>query len=280
MNWSLFQFSFVQNAIVVVLFISIAASLVGVPLVMKRYSLIGMGLSNVAFVGMAISALIINLANDLFIVMPLTVLASMLLLGRGSKTRVKGDASIAMLSVGALAVGFFIASNFSRRGDITARVNDALFGANEIMLLSTGDIWVSLVITILVVAAFIFLHNRLFAVTFDQNFMQATGTKPEIYNYILAAIIGVVIAISMQMVGALLTSAFIIFPALSAMRVFKNYKFVIIASAAIAAISALFGIFTAILFDTPPSVTIILFNIAVYGLFCIAGRVIIKIKSS
>jgi zinc transport system permease protein len=199
--------------------------------------------------------------------MPLTVLTSILLLGRGSKSKIKGDATLAMLSIGALAFGFFLINTFSGSGNITADVCDSLFGANSILLLSGADVWVSLAITVVVVALFLFLYNKIFAVTFDSNFMQATGSRPAVYEYLLAAVVGVVVATSMQLVGSLLTAALIIFPAISAMRVFKAFKSVTICAVVISVLCALFGILAAILFETPVGATIVIANIVVFGVF-------------
>jgi len=270
--WELLQQSFVQNLIVVGIFIALCTALIGVPLVLKRYSLVGMGLSNVAFVGLALSALVFGLSNDLIIVMPLTIVTSILLLGPISRKKVKGDASLAMLTVGALAVGFIIISIFSNRGNFD--INSALFGAANINLLRLADVWISIAVTFVVVGVFVFLYNRLFAVTFDSSFMQATNSKPAIYEYIFAIVVGVVVAMSMQLVGSLLTAALIIFPALSAMRLFKSFKSVSIAAAIIGVASAILGIFFALLFPIPVGATIIAANIVVYIILFATGLVL------
>jgi len=269
-------FPFVQYLVVVGIFTALCASLIGVPLVLKRYSLVGMGLSNVAFVGYAFAILVIGLNNELFITMPLTVLTSIILLGPLGRNKLKGDASMAMLAIGALAVGFFIVNVFSYRGEVD--INAALFGATNILTLRLADVWISLAVTIVTLLAFVLLHNRLFAITFDSNFMNATGSRPWIYEYLFAALVGIIVAISMQLVGALLTAALIIFPAISALKIFKTYKLVMISAAIIGLLCALFGIFTAIIFATPVGATIIVFNIAVYAILYLSSFIYKKTK--
>jgi len=271
--WELLQQPFVQRLIVVGIFIALCTALIGVPLVLKRYSLVGMGLSNVGFVGMALSALVFRVYNDLLVVMPLMIVTSVLLLGPVSRKKVKGDASMAMLTVGALAVGFLIRSIFSGTFDIL----EALFGAANINLLNLSDVWLSIAVALLVIGVFVFLYNRLFAVTFDANFMQATNSKPAIYEYIFAVVVGVVVAIAMQLVGSLLTAALIIFPALSAMRLFKSFKSVSIASAVIGVSSALIGILFALLFPIPVGATIIAANVVVYLILLVTGLVLRRV---
>ena len=271
--WNYLQQPFVQSLIVVAIFIALCAALIGVPLVLKRYSLVGMGLSNVAFVGMAFSVLVIGLSNDLLIIMPLTIITSIILLGPISRKKLKGDASLAMLIVGALAIGFLIINIFSDRGNFD--INSALFGAANINMLGSSDIWISLVVALIVGTMFVFFHHRIFAFTFDTDFMQATNSKPAIYEYTFAVVVGVVVAISMQLVGSLLTAALIIFPALSAMRIFKSFKWVTIVAAIVGVSSALLGIFFAILFPTTPTgAMIVVANIFVYVIFYVTGLVL------
>jgi len=268
--WFYLQFQFVQYALVVAILTAICASLIGVPVVLKRYSFIGFGLSNVAFMVTAL-AIALNLENQIILVMPLTVLASILLLGFGRRGKVKGDASIAMLSLGALAIGYFIINTFAVRGNVTADIAGSLFGATSILTLQLSDVLLSLGVTLVVATVFIFLYKRIFAVTFDANFMQATGSRPLVYEILIATVVGIVVALSMQLVGALLTSALIIFPTLSAMRIFRTYKSVTIASVIIAVICALFGIFLAIIMETPVGVTIIIFNLLVFAILCLVS---------
>jgi zinc transport system permease protein len=266
------DFPFVRYAIYVGALTALCASLIGVSLVLKRYSFIGEGLSHVAFAGMAL-AIVVNMTNNLLLIMPLTVLISVLLLGRGSKAKIKGDAAIAMLSVGALAIGYFVINRFSSRGNVAADVCASLFGSTSILTLHLTDVWISLAVSVVVVVVFLLFFNRIFAVTFDSNFMQATGSKPAVYEILLAVVIGIVIALSMRLVGSLLTSALIIFPAVSAMRVFKTYKSVTICAVAIAVFCALAGIFAAILAGTPVGSTIVIANLMIFVLFYAIGMV-------
>ena len=260
----LLRFPFVQYALIVSVLMATCASLIGVPLVLKRYSFMGFGLSNVAFMGMAF-AIVIDASNSLLIVMPLTVAATILLVGFGNRfKKISGDASLAMITVGSLAVGHFAINTFSMRGNITADVSETLFGGMRLLTLQMPDVWQSAAITAIVIAFFAFFYHRIFAVTFDADFMQATGQRPLAYELMLSVITGVVIAMSMNLLGSLLTASLIIFPALSAMRVFKAYKAVIIFSTVAAAVCSLLGIFISILIELPATTTIILVNIAMF----------------
>jgi len=260
----LLRFPFVQYALIVSVLMAVCASLIGVPLVLKRYSFMGFGLSNVAFMGMAF-AIVIDASNSLLIVMPLTVAATILLVGFGNRfKKISGDASLAMITVGSLAVGHFAINTFSMRGNITADVSETLFGGMRLLTLQMPDVWQSAAITAIVIAFFAFFYHRIFAVTFDADFMQATGQRPLAYELMLSVITGVVIAMSMNLLGSLLTASLIIFPALSAMRVFKAYKAVIIFSTVAAAVCSLLGIFISILIELPATTTIILVNIAMF----------------
>jgi len=275
----LLGFGFMQMALFVCMLMAVSSSLIGTPLVLKRYSFMGFALSNVSFMFMALSMVLINLNNSLAIVMPLTVLASVLLLGFGGKFKVKGDAALAMISVGALAIGFFIINSFPlNAGTAVSDIIDSLFGGDRLLNLNWSDVWISLGITLGVAVVFVFFHNKIFASTFDENFMKATGQKPIIYKIIIAVIVGVVISLSMQYVGSLLTFALIIFPTLSAMRIAKSYKKVTIFSVAIAAFSAMVGVFFAISlpFGPPPAATIIIVNIIVFGAMCLTGFLLRK----
>jgi len=267
----LLRFPFVQYALAVSVLMAASASLIGVPLVLKRYSFMGFGLSNVAFMGMAL-AIVIDATNSLVIVMPLTVAATILLIGFGNRfKKVSGDASLAMITVGSLAVGHFAINTFSMRGNITADVSETLFGGMRLLTLDMPDVWQSVGITVLVIIFFVFFYHRVFAVTFDVDFMQATGQCPMIYELLLSAITGIVIAMSMNLLGSLLTAALIIFPALSAMRVFKAYKAVIVFAAVSAVACSLLGILVSILLELPVTTTIILVNIALFLVSLIAS---------
>ena len=270
----LLRFPFTQYALVASVLMAICASLIGVPLVLKRYSFMGFGLSNVAFMGMAF-ALVIDMENSMALVMPLTVAATILLIGLGSRLKkVSGDASLAMLTVGSLAVGHFVINTFSiRGGNIDRAVSETLFGGTRLVTLNARpqEVWLALVITVVVVVFYFFFYRRIFAVTFDAEFMQATGQRPIVYELMLSVITGIVIAMSMSLLGSLLTAALIIFPALSAMRMSKSYKGVICCAVIIAVVCSPLGIFTALLFELPPTTTIIMVNIAVFIILSVIG---------
>jgi len=270
----LLGFPFTQYALIASVLMAICTSLIGVPLVLKRYSFMGFGLSNVAFMGMAF-ALVIDMANSMLLVMSLTVAATVLLIGFGNRFKnFSGDATLAMLTVGSLAIGHFVINTFSiRGGNIDRAVSETLFGGTRLVTLNARpqEVWLALLITVLVVVFYLFFYRRIFAVTFDAEFMQATGQKPMAYELLLSVIIGVVIAISMSLLGSLLTAALIIFPALSAMRISKTYKGVILCAVIIAVICSPVGIFTALLFELPPTTTIIIINIAAFVILTIVG---------
>jgi zinc transport system permease protein len=264
---------FVQRLIIVAILMAVCGSLIGVPLVLRRYSFMGFGLSNVAFMGVSI-AIVLNLANSLALVIPLTIAATVVLVGLGGKSKkVASDASLAMLTVGSLAVGHFAINTLSMRGNITADVSGTLFGGMNLLTLMPRDIWLCIGVTAAVILFYALFYKRIFAVTFDADFMQATGQRPIFYELMLSVITGVVISISMNLLGSLLTAAVIIFPALSAMRLFKTYKSVIMSSVIIAAVCSAVGIFVAIVVELPPTTTIILVNIALFIILSIAGGV-------
>ncbi|MDR3318826.1 MAG: metal ABC transporter permease, partial [Clostridiales bacterium] len=257
------QFPFVQYALVVGVLTALSASLIGVPLVLKRYSFIGDGLSHVAFGGMAIAA-VINLTNDLYFILPVTVAVAVLLLGRGNNTKIKGDAAIAVISVGALAFGYFLLNTFSASANISGDVCSSLFGSVSILTLSYSDVWLCIAMSVAVIGLYLVFYNKIFAVTFDSDFMRATGGKSKAYELLIAVVIAVVVSLAMRLVGSLLTSALIIFPALSAMRIFKSFKSVVICSAVISGLCAALGMLVSILWGTPVGATIVMADICVF----------------
>lgn len=272
-----FGFPFVRYALIVGVLIALCSSLLGVTLVLKRFSFIGDGLSHVAFGAMAVAA-VVGLTNEMLIVMPVTIVCAVLLLKTGQNAKIKGDASVAMISVGALAVGYLLMNLFPTSSNISADVCTTLFGSTSILTLSQTGVWLCLALSVVVVMAFIFFYNKIFAVTFDENFANATGTKANAYNLLIAVIIAVVIVLAMNLVGSLLISALIIFPALSAMRVFKNFKAVTICSAVISVACALLGILASIIWGTPVGPTIVVADIAIF-LCCWGVGSFVKIKS-
>lgn len=259
------QYPFVRYALIVGVLIALCSSLLGVTLVLKRFSFIGDGLSHVAFGAMAI-ATIFKLTNDTLLVMPVTVFAAILLLRTGQRTKIKGDAAIAMLSVGSLAVGYLVLNLFSTSANISGDVCSTLFGSTSILTLSIKEVWLCIVMSICVAAFYVLFYNRIFAVTFDENFTKATGKNAEIYNLLIAVITAVIIVLAMNLVGSLLISALIIFPALSAMRIVYSFKGVVIYSAVLSVIGALAGILISILFSTPVGSTIVAIDITIFFL--------------
>lgn len=269
------QYPFVWYALIVGTLIALCSSLIGVTLVLKRYSFIGDGLSHVAFGAMAV-ATVFHLANDTIFVMPVTIIAAVLLLRSGQNAKIKGDAAIAMLSVGALALGYLVLHLFSTSANISGDVCSSLFGSTSILTLSKQDVWLCVIMAAAVILIFWICYNRIFAVTFDENFAKATGIQSDKYNLWIAIIIAVIIVLGMNLVGSLLISALIIFPALSAMQIFQNFKQVVICSAAISVSCALVGILISILFSTPVGATIVAADMIVFLLSSLVGRVIRK----
>lgn len=267
-----FQFSFVQYAFIVGVLISLCSSLLGVTLVLKRFSFIGDGLSHVAFGAISI-ATVLNLSNNMFLVLPITIISAILLLRTGKNTKIQGDAAIAMISVSALALGYLIMNIFSASANITGDVCSTLFGSTSILTLKKSEVLLCAILSILVIAAFIIFYNKIFAVTFDENFAQAIGTHASIYNLVIAIIIAIIIVLAMNLVGSLLISALVIFPALSAMRVFKSFKSVTICSACISVFCSIIGLLISILAGTPVGSTIVATDLTVFLVFTIAGKV-------
>ena len=270
-----FQYPFVRYALIVGVLIALCSSLLGVTLVLKRFSFIGDGLSHVAFGAMAIAS-VLNITNNMLFILPVTVICSILLLRAGQNTRIKGDAAIAMISVGALAIGYLLMNLFSTSPNISGDVCSTLFGSTSILTLTKGEVWLCAILSIVVVAIFILFYNKILAVTFDENFAKATGTRANAYNLLIAVVIAVIIVLAMNLVGSLLISALVIFPALSAMRLFKSFRSVTISAAVMSVISATAGILISILAGTPVGSTIVAVDIAVflvsYGIGRITGR--------
>ena len=263
-----FSYPFVWYALIVGVLISLCSALFGVVLVLKRFSFIGDGLSHVAFGALAI-ATVINVTNNMLIVLPITVLCAILLLKTGKKTKIKGDAAIAMLSAGALAIGYLIMSLFSGSGNVAGDVCSTLFGSFSIITLSAWEVWLCIILSLIVIALFILFYNRIFAVTFDEEFAKASGVKASLYNLLIAVITAVIIVLAMNLVGSLLISALVIFPSLASMRISRTFKLVVIISTVISVSCALVGILSAIIFSTPVGPTIVVCNILAF-LVCFA----------
>ena len=265
------EYPFVRNALIVGVLISLCSSLLGVTLVLKRFSFIGDGLSHVAFGGIAIAA-VMNVTNEMLNVLPVTVISAILLLRTGQNTKIKGDAAIAMISVGALAFGYLLMNIFSSSSNVSGDVCTTLFGSTSILTLSSWEVALCIVLSILVVLIFVLFYNKIFAVTFDEDFAIAAGTDANRYNLLIAVIVAVIIVLAMNLVGSLLISALVIFPALSAMRLYDNFKSVTICSAILSVICSLLGMIISILGGTPVGSTIVAVDVAAFIICYVAGR--------
>ena len=263
---SYFQFPFVRYALIAGVLIALCASLLGVTLVLRRFSFIGDGLSHVAFGAMSV-ATVFHLSNNLWIVLPVTILSAILLLRKNGTRRMGGDAALAMISVGALAMGYLILNAFSKSANLSGDVCSTLFGSTSILTLKAAEVWLCVGMSVLVLGIFTLFYNKIFAVTFDESFAAATGTPTGLYDRIIAVVTAVVIVLAMNLVGSLLTSALIVFPALSAMRIFKSYQRVIVCSAVLSMGCAGFGILFSILFSTPVGATIVAMYILAFLIF-------------
>ena len=270
-----FQYPFVRYALVVGVLIALCSSLLGVTLVLKRYSFIGDGLSHVAFGAMAIAS-VLNLTDKTILTLPVTVITAVILLRTGQNVKIKGDAAIAMLSVGALAMGYLLMNIFSTSPNLSGDVCSTLFGSTSILTLTSTEVTVCVVLSLLIVAMFLLFYHRIFAVTFDGNFVTATGKSANFYNLLIAIMIAIVIVLGMNLVGSLLISALIIFPALSAMSILQNFKSVVICSAIISVVCAFVGILVSILLSTPVGSTIVAADMIVF-FGCLLCRKVVKV---
>ena len=265
------QYPFVRYALIVGVLIALCSSLLGVTLVLKRFSFIGDGLSHVAFGAIAIAS-VLNLSNEMLLVLPVTVCSAILLLKSGQNAKIKGDAAIAMISVGALALGYLLMNIFSTSSNLSGDVCSTLFGSTSILTLTEREVWLCVVLSITVIVIFILFYNKIFAVTFDENFTRAIGTDADKYNLLIAVVIAVIIVLAMNLVGSLLISALVIFPALSAMRIYRSFRGVTICAAVLSVVTSLTGIIISILAGTPVGSTIVAVEVAVFALCCLAGR--------
>jgi len=265
-------YPFVRYALIVGVLIALCSSLLGVILVLKRFSYIGDGLSHVAFGAMSIAA-VIGLTDHMMLTLPVTVICAILLLWTGQNAKIKGDAAIAMISVGALAAGYLLMNLFPTSSNISGDVCSSLFGSTKILTLTRSEVILSIVLSVVVVVLFVAFYNRFFAVTFDESFAKAVGTKTNLMNFLIATIIAVIIVLAMNLVGSLLVSALVIFPALSAMRIFKSFKSVTIFSACLSVVCALLGIILSILWETPVGSTIVITDIAAFAVCSVTGKI-------
>lgn len=270
-----FSYPFVWYVLIVGILISLCASLFGVVLVLKRFSFIGDGLSHIAFGAMAVAA-VAGLTDNMLIVLPVTVISAILLLRTGGNTKIKGDAAIAMVSVGALAIGYLLLSVFSPSANVSGDVCGTLFGSYTILTLTAHEVLLCLLLSVAVVTLFIVFYRKIFAICFDEDFARATGVRASLYNLFIAVIIAVIIVLAMKLVGSLLISALVIFPALSAMRVCKRFKSVVICSACMSVICSIVGILVSIVWSTPVGPTIVGIDIVAFlGAFAV-GKLLHK----
>ena len=267
-----FSYDFVRYAFIAGILISLCAGLLGVVLVLKRYAMIGDGLSHVAFGAMAIAA-VLGFA-PMTVALPVTVAVAILLLLAGEKQLIKGDSAIAMLSAGSLAVGYLLLNLFpsSDTGSLSGDVCASLFGSTSMMTLSNTDVWLCVGLSVAVIGFFVIFYHKIFAVTFDEGFATSSGVRVRAYNFLIAAISGVVIVLAMKLVGALLISSLIIFPALSAMRVFRSFRSVVICSAVISVVGSLTGLLAALLLSTPTGASVAVVHIIIFIAFTVVGK--------
>lgn len=268
-----FQYPFVRYAVIVGVLIALSSSLLGVTLVLKRFSYIGDGLSHVAFGAMAIAS-VLKMADQMALILPVTIISAVLLLRTGENARIKGDAAIAMISVGALAFGYLLMNIFSTSSNLTGDVCSTLFGSTSILTLTLEEVAICVVLSIIVVVVFVFLYNKIFAVTFDENFASATGTNTRKYNLLIAVMIAVIIVLAMNLVGSLLISALVIFPALSAMSIFKSFMKVTVCAAILSVVCAFVGIIISILAGTPVGSTIVAADVVAFAICYLSGKII------
>ena len=267
-----FSYGFVRYAFIAGVLISLCAGLLGVVLVLKRYAMIGDGLSHVAFGAMAVAA-VLGFA-PMTVALPVTVAVAVLLLLAGEKQLIKGDSAIAMLSAGSLAVGYLLLNIFpaSDSGSLSGDICASLFGSTSIMTLRGSDVWLCVGLSVAVIGFFVIFYHKIFAVTFDEGFATSSGVRVRAYNFLIAAISGVVIVLAMKLVGALLISSLIIFPALSAMRVFRSFRSVILCSAVISVVGSLTGLLIALLMSTPTGASVAVVHIVIFLVFTLLGK--------
>lgn len=267
-----FSYPFVRYAVIAGILISLCAGLLGVVLVLKRYAMIGDGLSHVAFGAMAVAA-VLGFA-PMTVALPVTVAVAVLLLLAGEKQLIKGDSAIAMLSAGSLAVGYLLLNLFpsSDTGSLSGDVCASLFGSTSMMTLSNTDVWLCVGLSVAVIGFFVIFYHKIFAVTFDEGFATSSGVKVRAYNFLIAAVSGIVIVLAMKLVGALLISSLIIFPALSAMRLFRSFRSVILCSAVISVMGSLTGLLAALLLSTPTGASVAVVHIVIFLVFTLLGK--------
>lgn len=265
------NFPFVQRALLAGILIAMCSALLGVILVLRGFSYIGDGLSHAAFGAMAVAA-ILKLSDYSLLIMPVTILCALVLLRFGSSERIHGDATLAIVSVSTLAAGYLLMNVFSASANVSGDVCTTLFGSTSILTLTWTQVQVCLLMTFVTVAVFILFYHRIFSVTFDEDFASATGIRVGAYQTLIAVLIAVIIVMAMDLVGSLLITALLVFPALSAMQLFRSFRGTVIYAAFLSMLGATFGIILSILASTPVGATIVLFDMGVFFLHLVAGK--------
>ncbi len=266
------EFPFVRYAVIVGVLIALCSSLLGVTLVLKRFSFIGDGLSHVAFGALSVAA-VLGMTNRMTVVLPITLVAAVLLLRAGKEAKIKGDAAIAMISVTSLAFGYLLMNLFSASANVSGDVCSTLFGSTSILTLTKQEVWLSVALSVVILLIFALFYQKIFAVTFDEDFARAVGTNAGRYNLIIAVVVAVIIVLAMNLVGSLLISAFVIFPALSSMRLFHTFFSVTVCSAVLSVLCALSGILLSVLAGTPVGATVVAMDAAAFLFCCAAGEI-------
>lgn len=260
------KYPFVQYALIVSIMVALCSALLGTTLVLRRFSFIGDSLSHVAFSIMAVAS-VLNLTSKLYITLPGTILFTIFILNSKANGAKKNDSTLALISVSSLALGYIVMNLFGSGSNISADVCTTLFGSTSILTLKQTDVIISVILSVVTIITFILLFNKIFAITFDENFARSSGVKVTRINLIFSIIIGTVIVLAMNLVGSLLITALIIFPAITSMKVFNNFKNVTICSVILSLITTTLGLFTSILISTPVGSTIVIADLVVYFIF-------------
>ena len=261
----------IVKALVVGVLVSLCSSLLGVSLVLKRFSMIGDGLSHVGFGALAIATVLDLGKFSLELSSPIVIVAAFFILRINESSKIKGDAAIALFSTGAIAIGSLI-YNFS--GSRSTDVCNSLFGSASIITLNTKDLIISIVLSVLVLSLYACFYNRIFAITFDETFSKATGIKAELYKILIAVLTAVTVVLGMKMMGAIMISGLIIFPALTSMRICRSFKSVIICSAILSVVCFVIGFFAACSFEFQTGPTVVTVNVLAFLLFSLAAVII------
>lgn len=266
------SYPFVKYALIVSVLIALCSSLLGITLVLRKFSFIGDSISHVAFTIMAIAS-ILNLTNNMYITLPGTIICTILILNNKKGRVKKNDSTLALISVSSLALGYIVMNLFGGSSNVSADVCTTLFGSTSILTLSIDTVILCIVMSVIAIVTFMLLFNKIFAITFDENFARSSGVKVDVINLIFSIIIGTIIVLAMNLVGSLLITALIIFPAISSMKIFTNFKKVTICSAIISVICTVIGLCISILASTPVGSTIVVADLVCYLIFSIIGRV-------